>query len=43
MEFEAKEIIVEVERLLLARSGVLLLTWTDPSGRLARLRQQLHD
>eukprot|EP00775_Hariotina_reticulata_P014574 gene14574-14703_t len=36
-------ITLQVERLLLARSGVLLLTWTDPSGRLARLRQQLHD
>lgn len=33
---------VQFERVLLARSGVLLLTWSDPSGALARLRGSLH-
>lgn len=28
--------------MLLARSGVLLLTWTDPTGALGKLRRQLH-
>jgi hypothetical protein len=33
---------VQFERVLLARSGVLLLTWSDPTGALARLRGSLH-
>ncbi|WIA23749.1 hypothetical protein OEZ85_000427 [Tetradesmus obliquus] len=33
---------LQFERGLLARSGVLLLTWSDPSGALARLRSTLH-
>lgn len=33
---------LQFERVLLARSGVLLLTWSDPSGALARLRASLH-
>uniref|UniRef100_A0A383VDX6 Uncharacterized protein n=1 Tax=Tetradesmus obliquus TaxID=3088 RepID=A0A383VDX6_TETOB len=33
---------LQFERVLLARSGVLLLTWSDPNGALARLRGSLH-
>ncbi|WIA44262.1 hypothetical protein OEZ86_010565 [Tetradesmus obliquus] len=33
---------LQFEQVLLARSGVLLLTWSDPSGALARLRSTLH-
>ncbi|KAF6252861.1 hypothetical protein COO60DRAFT_1643656 [Scenedesmus sp. NREL 46B-D3] len=32
---------LQFERVLLSRSGVLLLTWSDPSGALARLRRSL--
>eukprot|EP00878_Enallax_costatus_P013701 GHUV01014327.1.p1 GENE.GHUV01014327.1~~GHUV01014327.1.p1 ORF type:complete len:420 (+),score=55.95 GHUV01014327.1:250-1509(+) len=34
---------LQVDRVLLAPSGVLLLTWVDPSGSLGRLRQSLHE
>lgn len=33
---------LQFEQVLLACSGVLLLTWSDPSGALARLRGSLH-
>jgi hypothetical protein len=33
--------VVQFERVLLARSGVLLLAWSDPSGALAALRRSL--
>jgi hypothetical protein len=33
---------LQFERVLLARSGVLLLAWSDPSGALAALRRSLH-
>jgi hypothetical protein len=35
-------LVIQFERVLLARSGVLLLTWSDPSGALSRLRGSLH-
>jgi hypothetical protein len=33
---------LQFERVLLARSGVLLLAWSDASGALAALRRSLH-
>ena len=31
----------QADRVLLARSGTLLLTWTDPTGEVSHLRHQL--
>lgn len=33
----------QLERVVLAKSGVLLLTWTDPTGALTALRRRLRD